>query len=147
MFTALKFLDLEKIDAITDCISLAEAKTGQTGCFKNDVWSLYRERMKIEEMDHFAFFDFDEQICNLYRSGGYFANSDFSRMSLKQHAGFANFETHHANQYPELTTSRDSGIKLAKPKVNFDAYLKEVLLAKFGEAELKRVFLDNSPFN
>jgi hypothetical protein len=47
-------------------------------------------------------------------------------------------------KYPALTTSRDSGLKIAKPKVNFERYLNDVLLAKAGRAELSRVFLDGS---
>jgi hypothetical protein len=102
-------------------------------------------RMHIDEMDHFAFFDFDEQICNLYRSGGYYSNSDFSKISLEQQPGFLDFETHHNNKYPGYRNCQETGLKEPKNAVKFDTYLKETLLAKAGVANLdKKVFLDGS---
>jgi len=94
--------------------------------------------MNLHQTNPFAYFEFDEQICNLYRSGGFYSDSEFNKISLKEHPGFSDYETNLATRHPGYRVLRGNGLLVPeKPEtINLKTYVKETLLAKEGTASL-----------
>lgn len=104
--------------------------------------------MQIPDGNKFAYFDFDEQLANLYRSGGFYADSEFNKVSVHAHPGYMKFEENHAAKHVGYEASRNNGLNLVdmKKAVNYERYLTDVLLTKSSDFTLKGVFLDGSDF-
>jgi hypothetical protein len=77
--------------------------------------------MNLTSVSPFAYFDFDEQICNLYRSGGFYADAEFNKVSLQEHPGFTDYETNLATKHPGYRVLKGNGLLVPqKPQaVNF----------------------------
>lgn len=141
---SLKWLDAEKCLIISECIKEAEsaenAKNSQkVGAYRNKVWKLFQERMGLLPTNSLAYFEFDEQIVNLYRTGEFYSDSEFNKISTQAHPGYTNFETNLASRHPGYYMKRGNGLLAAtksKQAVSFKAYLNNTLLAKEGTSSL-----------
>ena len=103
--------------------------------------------MNLTQANPFSYFEFDEQICNLYRSGGFYSDAEFNKISLKERPGFTDYETNLAARYPGYRVLKGNGLLVPeKPKaIKFKTYVKDTLLAKEGNASLlEGTLLDGS---
>ena len=93
----LKFLDVEKCEVISQCLKQAQqekealSSSEDKGVYKNEVWKLYKKQMNVPDSEKFVYFDFDEQMTNMYRSGAFFADSEFNKVSLNELPGYKTF--------------------------------------------------------
>ena len=94
-----------------------------------NVFKLYKVEMAMQQ-NNLALFDFEDQLTNMYRSGAFYADKDYNKISLSKQEGFTKFEENLAVHHNGNSASRDNGLIINKHKatVSFGDYLQNNLL-------------------
>ena len=76
-------LDVEKSGVICKCIQMAEKAGTGKGVQRMVVFKLYLVEMTLQQ-DNLAMFNFEDQLLNTYRSGVFYADKDYNKISFSK---------------------------------------------------------------